>query len=583
MNNKSNFYKYINYKWLDRYKDKDNNNFKIIQNKIYKLVKSIIKNKKYNINNIYKHNHNYTHSYIYKTIDNIKKLYISYKNMDNLDYIEILLKQFEKYNVYELLFKLNSYGINIFFNINVIRNYYENNNIFQYYNTFKIYNNDNLKFIYKLYNKYYDISFEDFNELNKLNKYIFKIFNKIKNNDRKMYKINDLNTKYFEINKYIKSINKYFNYKIINKNNDIIYENYDDLYIKLLNKLFKNKLLLKKLLIFKFFEYIVNVYLDIDNIYYYIYIIYDNFIASIYKSELYKSNLSNKVYKDIKDIYDNLIKTYIIEIKNHTNIDEEKKIYILEKINNIKIEIGFPKYNIKYNYKIKNNFLQNFLNINKINYINNLNLISNLSSDKYWDISPLDVNACYIDVYNKVIIPDAILYEPFYKYKENKINKYAKIGCIISHEISHCIDVNNLKINYKGILQENLNYDIFEYEIDKLEKQFKKSDKYYKKKTSENIADYYGISISLLTIKRLYNIDINNLKQDDINIYKRFFKYYSIMWRVTYNKDKKIYLLKNDVHSIAENRVNIILKNINIFRKIYNYYKDKNNISIFNI
>jgi hypothetical protein len=30
MNNKSNFYKYINYKWLDKYKDKDNNNFKII-------------------------------------------------------------------------------------------------------------------------------------------------------------------------------------------------------------------------------------------------------------------------------------------------------------------------------------------------------------------------------------------------------------------------------------------------------------------------------------------------------------------------------------------------------------------------
>ena len=583
MNNKSNFYKYINYKWLDKYKDKDNNNFKIIQNKIYKLVRSIIKNKKYNINNIYKHNSNYTHSYIYKTIDNIKKLYISYKNKDNLDYIEILLNQFEKYNVYELLFKLNLYGINIFFNINVIRNYYENNNIFQYYNTFTIYNKYNLKFVFKLYNKYYNISLEEFNELIKLNKYIFNIFNKIKNNDHKMYKINDLNTKYFEINKYIKSINKYFNYKIIDKNNNIIYENYDELYIKLLNKLFKNKLLLKKLLIFKFFEYIVNVYLDIDNIYHYIYIMYDNFIASIYKSELYKSNLTKKIYKDVKDIYDNLIKTYIIEIKNHNNIDEEKKKYILEKINNVKIEIGFPKYNIKYNYKIKDNFLQNFLNINKYNYINNFNLISNLPSDKYWDISPLDVNACYIDVYNKVIIPDAILYEPFYKYKENKINKYAKIGCIISHEISHSIDVNNLKINYKGILQENLNYDIFKNEIGKLEKQFKKNDKYYKKKTGENISDYYGISISLLTIKRLYDIDINNIKQDDINIFKRFFKYYSIMWRVTYNKDKRLYLLKNDVHSIAENRVNIILKNINIFRKIYNYYKDKNNISIFNI
>jgi putative endopeptidase len=158
------------------------------------------------------------------------------------------------------------------------------------------------------------------------------------------------------------------------------------------------------------------------------------------------------VYKDIKDIFNNLIKTYAIEIENHDDIDEEKKIFILEKINNIKIEIGFPKYNIKYNYKINNNFLQNFLNINKYIYINNLFLISKSNTDKYWDMSPLDVNACYIDVYNKIIIPDAILYEPFYKYTENNVNKYAKIGCVISHEISHSIDVNNLKFNYKGII-----------------------------------------------------------------------------------------------------------------------------------
>ena len=569
-----NFYKYINYNWLNKYKNQDNNNFKIIQNKIYKLVKQIIKDKKYNIRNIYKYNNDYSHNYIYRTITNIKKLYLSFKNKDNLDYIEKLLDQFEKYNIYELLFKLNLYGINIFFNISVIRNYYENNYIFQFYNTFEIYNKNNLKVVYKLYKKYYDISLDEFKELNKLNNKIYKIFNKIKNNDHKMFKVNDINTKYFKINKYI----KYFDNDLINKNNDIIYDNYDKDYSKILNKLFKNQVLLRKLLIFKFFEYIVNVYLDIDNIYSYIYIIYDNFISSIYKSELYKSKLSSKVYKDIKNIFDNLIKTYIIEINKLNNIDDEKKIFILEKINNIKIDIGFPKYNIKYNYKINNNFLQNFLNINKYIYLDNIYLINKKTSDKYWEISSLDVNACYIDLYNKIIIPDAILYEPFYNYKDNNINKYAKIGCIIAHEISHSIDVNNLKYNYKGILQENLDYSIFNKEISRLEKQFKKNDKYYKKKTGENIADYYGISISLLTIKRLYN-----LNQNDIDIYKRFFKYYSIMWRFTYDKNKKIFLLKNDVHSLAENRVNIILKNINIFRKIYNLYKDKNNINIFNI
>ncbi len=576
-----NYYKHINYNWLKKYKNKNNDNFIILQKKIYKVIKSIIKNKKYNINKIYKYN-DYSHNYINKSINDIKKLYYSYKNRDNLDYIEKLLDQFVNYNEYELLFILNLYGVNIFFNINVVKNYYKNTNIFQFYNTYEIYNK-NINLIYKLYYKYYNITFEEFDEINMLNKKIFKKFNNINNVKFEECKIKDCSGKYFKMNKYLKYINKYFKYDIININDDIIYEKYDRKYMIFIDKLFKNKLMIKKLLIFKFFEYIVGVYLNINDIYSYIGFIYDNFIASIYKSELYKFKLSKKIYKQVNDIYDNLINTYILEIKKQDNIEDEIKQHIIKKLKNINIEIGFPKHNIKYNYKIKDNFLYNFLNINKNIFTNNLSKILKSTKDKYWDISPLNVNACYIDVYNKILIPDAILYEPFYRYKENEINKYAKLGSIISHEIGHSIDVNNLKFNYKGIIQNNLDVNIFKNEIKKLEKQFKKNDKFYKNKTGENVADLYGISIALLTIIRLYNIDINNLKNESIYILKRFFKYYSILWRSTYEKNKKIFLLKNDVHSISENRVNIILKNINIFRKIYKYNNNKNYISIFNI
>jgi predicted metalloendopeptidase len=159
------------------------------------------------------------------------------------------------------------------------------------------------------------------------------------------------------MSKYIKYINQYYNQDIINKNDDIQYENYDKQYINYINKLFKNKILFKKFLIFKFFEYIVNVYFSIHNIYEYIYIVYNNFISSVYKSELYKNSLTKKVYDDVKDIFNNLIYTYKLEIKNHNDIKDDYKKYILDKLNNIKIEIGYPKHNIKYNYKINNSFL----------------------------------------------------------------------------------------------------------------------------------------------------------------------------------------------------------------------------------
>ena len=120
---------------------------------------------------------------------------------------------------------------------------------------------------------------------------------------------------------------------------------------------------------------------------------------------------------------------------------------------------------------------------------------------------------------------------------------------------------------------------LFVNKIRKINKQFKKVDKNYKKKIGENISDLYGLSISLLAFKKLI---YNKFKIND-NIYKKYFKSYIKMWRKsTLTKNKKM-LLKYDVHSLAEHRINITLHNIKLFRKLYNIKKNKNTVNVFNI
>jgi len=277
---------------------------------------------------------------------------------------------------------------------------------------------------------------------------------------------------------------------------------------------------------------------------------------------------------DIKLIYKNLINQYIMEINNHNDINENDKLFIIDKLKYIKIKIGFPKIYKMYKYKISNNSIKNIFIINMNNYKNyQINYYNN--NKKYWPISALDVNACYLGNYNKIIIPFGILNKPFYDLSYPLYKKYSIIGSIIGHEISHAIDNNNLFINKEGLLIniKERKIILFEKEIKKLNKQFEKLDLLSKNKISENIADLYGLSISLLTY-------INLFKEHK---FKNFFNSYARLWRSIYKLNKKKYLLKNDVHSLPEHRTNLILHNINKYREIYNKNKNKNTINIFNV
>ena len=577
-----NIYKCINGNWIQNNYHRNYDNFILVNNKISNIINRIIYNN-YSNDDIEKiSNYNNSNFSYYKTnIDNMKKLLESFDNDINYEYIFKLISKLYKINDNVLIhIILTHLGIKTFFYIDVEDDIIKSN----YYTMFlkieitnKIYNKKKIKNINKIFKLFYD---EIFNKDKKLDDNIENILKKIYKIEKKMIKfslnynenIDDL--KYKKISFINTKINNYNIDKLVNYNNIIINNNVfnsnnimlifdimkDDFY-EYINNLFsvENEFDLKMYFFWKFCCYIINIQKIIKNkkkIIKYISYNYDHIISPIYKIYLINNNINLKIiFKDVKKIFDNLIIEYINQIKKNKYIKNDNKIYILNKLKDMKIDIGFSKKNKKIKYKTTNNVIQNIFNINKKNYKFNLILYNKINDKNLWPIRSLDVNACYISNYNKIILPYGILNNPFYDYNFELYKKFSNLGTIIGHEISHSIDINGIKYDSKGNLNIKNRKMLFVNKIRKINKQFKKVDKNYKKKIGENISDLYGLSISLLAFKKLI---YNKFKIND-NIYKKYFK------------------------SLAEHRINITLHNIKLFRKLYNIKKNKNTVNVFNI
>ena len=67
-----------------------------------------------------------------------------------------------------------------------------------------------------------------------------------------------------------------------------------------------------------------------------------------------------------------------------------------------------------------------------------------------WSISAHTVNALYDFRKNMIIIPAAILNEPFFSTDYTLSQNYGGLGTLIAHEISHAFDLNGSMFDSDG-------------------------------------------------------------------------------------------------------------------------------------
>lgn len=294
-------------------------------------------------------------------------------------------------------------------------------------------------------------------------------------------------------------------------------------------------------------------------------------IKQIYPNEISKNYNSKYLKEDTKNYISNLIAEINKEYENMISkswMDEETKAKAINKLNNIKINIGtiynkdFASY---YDFDSNLSLVKNIINLNKVIKTKSYEMLD--TTNTYNALPDYTFNAYYDATSNSINILTGGTKS--IKDINNRYENLGGIGFILAHEISHAFDNNGSKFDENGLLNNwytessNKKYseiqkNVIEY-YDKYEVIHNISNN-GKRTIGENIAD-------LAAMECITNILINgNSKTED---YKKVYESFAKIWANNYSKSTKVMQSLIDSHSTNEIRVNSVLSSTNKFYETY--------------
>lgn len=196
-----------------------------------------------------------------------------------------------------------------------------------------------------------------------------------------------------------------------------------------------------------------------------------------------------------------------------------------------------------------------------------------------WLMTPQTVNAYYRPSANEIVFPAAYLQPPYFNPRADDAVNYGAIGATIGHEIGHGFDDHGSRYDGTGALKNwwsDADHRTFEALTRRLIAQYDHQCPYDEGKTchsglltlGENIGDLGGLAMAYqayhLSLKGRPAKVIDGLTGD-----QRFFLAYAQAWRWAYRESFGRQLLKTDPHSLAEARVNAVLRNFGPWYKAF--------------
>ncbi len=258
---------------------------------------------------------------------------------------------------------------------------------------------------------------------------------------------------------------------------------------------------------------------------------------------------------------------------------DETKLKAIEKLNSFTVKIGYPDKWKDYSAMEIDPALSYYRNVHNASMWHNKEQLSKWGKpvDKTeWGMTPQTVNAYYNPMANEIVFPAAILQNPFFDPEASDAENYGGIGVVIGHEMTHGFDDQGRNFDAKGNMtnwwtEEDVKN--FEALTSKLGKQFDEVEilpGLFANGTytmGENIADQGGLRISrtaFLDSQKKKGVDITSedAKIDGYTPEQAFYLNYANIWATNCRDEEKRNLTIGDVHSLAENRVNVTLRNI---------------------
>ena len=280
--------------------------------------------------------------------------------------------------------------------------------------------------------------------------------------------------------------------------------------------------------------------------------------------------------KKMLEIVGELQKSLGEHIANLEWMSEQTKTYAQNKLSNFTVKVGYPdkwKDYSSLNVDPEQSYYKNIVAANTWYVADNLSKMGKATDKSEWGMTPQTVNAYYNPTTNEICFPAAILQPPFFNIDADDAVNYGAIGVVIGHEMTHGFDDQGRLFDTDGNMNNWWTAEDeakFNEKTAVLVKQYDEVEilpglhANGKLSLGENIADHGGVSIAYTALHNSLG-DKMPADIDGFNVDQRFFIGYAHLWAQNITDEEKARLTKLDVHSLAENRINVTLRNFQAF------------------
>lgn len=305
-------------------------------------------------------------------------------------------------------------------------------------------------------------------------------------------------------------------------------------------------------------------------------------IGQLYVEEYFPESSKEKML----ELVANLRKALGKHIINLPWMSDETKLRAIEKLLGFTVKIGYPDKWKDYSELEIDPALSYYQNIHNASMWHQKKEYEKWGKpvDKTeWGMTPQTVNAYYNPLANEIVFPAAILQAPFFNPEASDAENYGGIGVVIGHEMSHGFDDQGCNFDAKGNMTNwwtPEDAEAFATLTKGLADQFDKieilpglmANGSYT--LGENIGDQGGLRVShtaFLDAQKAKGVDVTSEDAliDGFTPEQAFYLNYANIWATNCRDAEKRNLTIGDVHSLAENRVNVTLRNITPFLKAF--------------
>lgn len=301
-------------------------------------------------------------------------------------------------------------------------------------------------------------------------------------------------------------------------------------------------------------------------------------IGELYVAEYFPQSSKDYVEGLVKNLR-NALGKHIIHL---SWMSDDTKLQAFKKLNATTVKIGYPdKWKDYSNLDIDPAF----------SYWENMHNAEMWSRGEYlakwgkpvdrteWDMTPQTINAYANALNNEIVFPAGILQAPFYDPEASDAENYGGIGVVIGHELTHGFDDQGRQFDSQG--------NMVNWWTDEDAAEFKKLteglvDQYSAVEVlpglyangrytlGENIADQGGLRIAMtafLDSQKKKGVDVKSeeAKIDGFDPMQVFYLNFANVWANNIRDEEIRSLTIGDVHSLAKNRVNVAIRNLDTF------------------